>query len=1007
MAEEQVSLKLLVDKKKNRVLSADAGKDFVDALLSFLTLPLGTIARIVGKDSNLKAVRVGSLSSLYESVANLDEKYFSTETCKEMLLQPRNSMESLQNPKLNIDDSEPIKYFICENWNCSREESGGLYSTFKNKRCRCGKAMNRQIGLSRRSNNHEGYVNELAAFTVSDDLKVIPNNLDSSIVVLLKNLGIEDINSVEEISVDINKNEVLDLLKCSLLSKTPLTDLFLRKKENQEDYESPYDFDIGKVSAQALAPAEDSNHMKVKVMIKKSESKILFAQAEEDFADFLLSFLTLPLGAVLNLLQGNSGSICSDNLFNSLADLHGDKHLKSEEVKNMLIKPQIASQFGVQNQILPVDEAIAPSYSCYSSSYRCDIEDRKGCLISARKYSYSNGEVYAPVTLLAPKSSSVDHTSSSGGFAKGPTMFMVTDDLVVAPFSSVSVASLLNKSNVPFHDLEERVISIGPEEGLSILKASLISSSTLTMGLLGPFIGRKMEGGDASSSGFHIYLIVDSDGVDSRMFPSAMGEEKVSLKLLVDKKKNRVLCAEAEKHLVDALLSFLTLPLGTIARIVGKDSKKAVRVGSLSSLSDSVAYLEKNFSSETCKEMLLQPRNSMESLQNPKLKIDDSDSTKFFICEDWDCSRKQSDGLYSTFKNKLCRCGRVMNREISLHESLLSGTLHGFVTELAAFTLSDDLKVTPSNLGSTIVLLQNLGFEDMDSVKKMTVNVGPKEVLDLLKCCFLSNSKTPLTDLFLTKKEIQEDFEPDDLFPFDFGNVKLQAQREDSKRMKVKVMRQQSTRKLLFAQAEEDFANLLLSFLTLPLGAVLNMLQGKSGFVCLDNLFNSLPKFHAGTHLRSDHIKNLLVKPPVAPKFKPQNHILPIQEAMASNYSCYSTKMFNSGRRRGFLIGAREYSCIDHEVYAPLTFQDPRSSSVDPSSPAGFVKGPSTYMITDDLTVTPMSSISVALFLKKCKIPLLDVEERVINIGLEEGLSILRASLVSSSALTEGLKPFL
>jgi hypothetical protein len=60
---------------KNKVLYAECGKDFVDVLFSFLTLPLGTIARLVATDSNMKAVKFGSISSLYQSVENLDQQY--------------------------------------------------------------------------------------------------------------------------------------------------------------------------------------------------------------------------------------------------------------------------------------------------------------------------------------------------------------------------------------------------------------------------------------------------------------------------------------------------------------------------------------------------------------------------------------------------------------------------------------------------------------------------------------------------------------------------------------------------------------------------------------------------------------------------------------------------------------------------------------------------------------------------------------------------------------------
>ncbi|PNX74767.1 DUF674 family protein [Trifolium pratense] len=107
---DKVTLRVLVDKEKNKVVYAEAGKDFVDVLFSFLTLPLGTIARLVAKESNIEAVRFGSISSLYQSVSDLDEQYLWSKTCKDMLLMPRNSMGGYcKNMKLNIDDTEPLQ----------------------------------------------------------------------------------------------------------------------------------------------------------------------------------------------------------------------------------------------------------------------------------------------------------------------------------------------------------------------------------------------------------------------------------------------------------------------------------------------------------------------------------------------------------------------------------------------------------------------------------------------------------------------------------------------------------------------------------------------------------------------------------------------------------------------------------------------------------------------------------------------------------------------------------
>jgi len=81
---DKVSLRVMVDKERNRVLYAEAGKDFVDVLLSFLRLPLGTIiARLISQESNLEAVKLGIISSLYQGVSDLDQQYLWSQACKE------------------------------------------------------------------------------------------------------------------------------------------------------------------------------------------------------------------------------------------------------------------------------------------------------------------------------------------------------------------------------------------------------------------------------------------------------------------------------------------------------------------------------------------------------------------------------------------------------------------------------------------------------------------------------------------------------------------------------------------------------------------------------------------------------------------------------------------------------------------------------------------------------------------------------------------------------------
>ncbi|CAO2043549.1 unnamed protein product [Urochloa humidicola] len=84
-----IEVKLFVDKEKKKVLFAESDKEFVDVLFGFLTMPLGTIVRLLGKQSQM-----GCLDELYKSVEDLNSEYFQTKACKAMLLKPLNAASS-------------------------------------------------------------------------------------------------------------------------------------------------------------------------------------------------------------------------------------------------------------------------------------------------------------------------------------------------------------------------------------------------------------------------------------------------------------------------------------------------------------------------------------------------------------------------------------------------------------------------------------------------------------------------------------------------------------------------------------------------------------------------------------------------------------------------------------------------------------------------------------------------------------------------------------------------
>ncbi|XP_062014241.1 uncharacterized protein LOC133730717 [Rosa rugosa] len=255
-----VSLKLLIDTKRQKVLLAEAGKDFVDFLFTLLSLPVGTLIRLLSKDG-----MVGSFGKLYDSVENLDLTYMEPQLNKDILLKPKapvagpnilglldlaNVDESAARNKvfymcskrnnININRRGYCRSCGCEQCNCSGSDpTAHLYVTEDpNEQCpKCNHHMSSQatyvgqpkttVAASRFG--AAGYVKGLVTYIIMDDLEVKPMSTISSIT-LLNRFNVKDVGTLEEKVVDLGMNEGLKLLKESLQSKAVLTNAFLGKK---------------------------------------------------------------------------------------------------------------------------------------------------------------------------------------------------------------------------------------------------------------------------------------------------------------------------------------------------------------------------------------------------------------------------------------------------------------------------------------------------------------------------------------------------------------------------------------------------------------------------------------------------------------------------------------------------------------------------------------------------------------------------------------------------------
>ncbi|KAH0632204.1 hypothetical protein KY285_034932 [Solanum tuberosum] len=263
-------------------------------------------------------------------------------------------------------------------------------------------------------------------FLISDGLQVKVAS-PSSLVQMLSNVGLSDMNHIEEMHAEIGKNEVIHLLVSSLISKTPLSDVFLPKQKQKRARVDTITMSESGSSISENGTRNNTKKLELKLTVRKSTNMILCAESGNDFVDSLFNFLTIPLGSIEDVLKGNSGLGCIDNLYKSVENFDSkwfntpppnmNIHRHEENLKMILLKP---------------------------GSNRSEFEK----------------------------------------FAKEPSLFYVMDNLEVRPLSSTSTICLLQELNVPLHDIEEQMISVGELEALSLLKASLTStSSALTAGL--------------------------------------------------------------------------------------------------------------------------------------------------------------------------------------------------------------------------------------------------------------------------------------------------------------------------------------------------------------------------------------------------------------------------------------------------------------------------------------------------------------------------------------------
>ncbi|KAK6933239.1 Protein of unknown function DUF674, partial [Dillenia turbinata] len=212
--------------------------------------------------------------------------------------------------------------------------------------------------------------------------------------------------------------------------------------------------------------------------------------------------------------------------------------------------------------------------------------------------------------------------------------------------------------------------------------------------------------------------------------------------------------------------------------------------------------------------------------------------------------------------------------------------------------------------------------------------------------------------------------------------------------VELKLLIHTKARKVLFAEAGKDFVDFLCSLLILPVGTVIRLLS-KSMTGTLGTLYESIENL-SQTYMQPNLDKDIILKPESS---------FPVSGApfLLTGVESASKKFYVCSYNHGYIVTDQSIcpSC-NRKMSTEVSYVPPTSSNASSSSSSeGYVKGVVTYMVMDDLTVKPMSTISsITMFHKFNVKDIGDLEEKIVNLGMAEGLKLLREALHSKDVLT-------
>ncbi|KAK5795255.1 hypothetical protein PVK06_036513 [Gossypium arboreum] len=241
--------------------------------------------------------------------------------------------------------------------------------------------------------------------------------------------------------------------------------------------------------------------------------------------------------------------------------------------------------------------------------------------------------------------------------------------------------------------------------------------------------------------------------------------------------------------------------------------------------------------------------------------------------------------------------------------------------------------------------------------------------------------------------------------PLRFISTNSMATASTATTVSLKLLIDTKGKRVLYAEAGKDFVDFLFNILLLPVGTVIRLLAKEGMVGCLANLYKSVENL-GDTYLLPTTNKDTLLKPKYSSSLAADVPLLLPNTESSTTLGFYRCSYGHNSNCRKYYANDPTSTCpaCSHAMNIPATVVNPLnkvSTSSAVANEGGYVKGVVTYTIMDDLTVTALSTISIIAMLNKFKVQQVDaLEEKVVDVGIKEGVEILKASLQSKTVLT-------